>query len=87
MLKEMSRAVVGACRNLVAKVSTGTTAAGTSLMVVSGSALAQTDYDPISTAVDWTAVGGIIIGILASIAGVYVLWKGGAMAVSAIKRA
>lgn len=88
MLQEMKGAVIGVWQSLRDRCSAGTAAVACALLVAGTEpALAQTAYDPISAAVDWTEVGTIIVGILASIAAVYVLWKGGAMAVSAIKRA
>ena len=50
-------------------------------------AVAQSSYDPITTAVDWAEVGTAIIGIFAAIAGVYVLVVGGKKLVSAIRGA
>lgn len=48
---------------------------------------AAPDYTTLTTAVDFTAVGAAILVVLAAVAGLYVLWRGGKMIVSAIKSA
>lgn len=82
-----ANAVVNVCRKGVEKVSNGYAATGAGLTVASTGAIAQTDYSAITGAVDWSDVGGLIIAILAGVAGVMVAWKAGAWVVSAIKRA
>lgn len=61
-------------------------AAGAVATVASGAAMAQSDYDPITGAVDWGDVGTAAILIMAGVAAVFVLFRGGRLILSAIKR-
>jgi hypothetical protein len=59
---------------------------GFALSMLSGLAMAQSAYDPITTAVDFSAVGTGIIAVGALVAAVLVTWRGVRMLLSAIRR-
>lgn len=61
--------------------------ASLSLLLLAPLALAGSVYDPITTAVDWTAVNTAVISIFALIAAVYVVFKGGKLILRALKGA
>lgn len=71
-------------KKLGRKVKTG--AAAAVAMVAAPAAMAQTDYSPITDAVDWAAVGTAAILIFAGIGAVFVVFRGGRLILSAIKR-
>lgn len=57
------------------------------LLMLAPLALAQSVYDPITTAVDWSAVNSAVISIFALIAAVYVVFKGGKLILRALRGA
>ena len=52
------------------------TAVGTALMGLAGSALAQTDYSALTSAVDWSDVGTALLAVGGAIIAIFVVMKG-----------
>lgn len=60
---------------------------GSTLVLLAPMAMAQSVYDPITAAVDWSAVNGAVISVFALIAAVYVVFKGGKLILRALRGA
>lgn len=58
-----------------------------SLFASFGAMAAPPDFSTLTSAVDFTTVGTAILAVFASIVGVYLLWKGGKMVLSALRGA
>lgn len=55
------------------------------LLAVANANAAAPDFSTLTAAVDFSTVITATLGILASLAGVYIIWKGGKMILRAIK--